>query len=266
MALGTHDDYCSFTKAVEHLGDRWSLLIVRELAMAGPQGFNALATGLPGHISRSVLTDKLHKLEDLGLISRQARSGRTEPYRLTSAGEALIPTLLSLRDWAEAWMPDDPAMVERDPEIIWGWLANRIDPVGLPVRQTIVAITMRREEERRSWIVLQKGIEPYGCLEDPLLDEDRYVYVEAGLAVLLSLARGHRSWRMPSQMDQCTSSAILTSWLLCRIGSSMTHPPQARCQAPCRKLVSPHSPDDDARRARAEIDEHGAAWVQMRPR
>ena len=195
MGLGTHDDYCSFTKAVEHLGDRWSFLIVRELVMAGPQGFNALATGLPGHISRSVLTDKLHKLEDLGLISRQARSGRTEPYRLTSAGEALVPTLLSLRDWAEAWMPDDPAMVERDPEIIWGWLANRIDPARLPIRQAIIAITMRREDERRSWIVLQKGIEPYGCLEDPLLDEDRYVYVEAGLAVLLSLARGHRSWR-----------------------------------------------------------------------
>ena len=40
--------YCSYTKAIEHLGDRWSLLIVRELGMFGPQGFNDLATGLPG--------------------------------------------------------------------------------------------------------------------------------------------------------------------------------------------------------------------------
>ena len=195
MGPGVQDDYCSFTKAVEHLGDRWSFLIVRELVMAGPQGFNALATGLPGHISRSVLSDKLHKLEDLGLISRQTRSGRTEPYRLTSAGEALVPTLLALRDWAEAWMPDDPAMVERDPEIIWGWLAKRIDTALLPDRQAIVEITMRHQVERRSWMVLQQGVEPYGCLEDPLLDESRYVYVEAGLAVLSSLARGRRSWR-----------------------------------------------------------------------
>ena len=195
MGRSTHDDYCSFTKAVEHLGDRWSFLIVRELVMAGPQGFNALATGLPGHISRSVLTDKLHKLEDLGIISRQARSGRTEPYQLTSAGEALVPTLLSLRVWANTWMPDDPAMAERDPEIIWGWLGKRIDRARLPARQAIVEVTMRRQDKRRSWFVLQKGMEPYGCLEDPLLDDGRYVYVEAGLPVLLSLARGHRSWR-----------------------------------------------------------------------
>ena len=56
------DDYCSFTKAVEHLGDRWSLLIVRELAIHGSLGFNALADTLPS-ISRSVLARRLRKLE-----------------------------------------------------------------------------------------------------------------------------------------------------------------------------------------------------------
>ncbi len=63
MGSSEKTEYCAFTKAVEHLGDRWSLLIVRELALFGPQGFNTLATGLPGHVSRSVLTDKLRKLE-----------------------------------------------------------------------------------------------------------------------------------------------------------------------------------------------------------
>ena len=62
--------YCSFTKAIEHLGDRWSLLIVRELGMFGPQGFNDLVSGLPGRISRSVLADRLRRLETLGLVSR----------------------------------------------------------------------------------------------------------------------------------------------------------------------------------------------------
>src|SRR5688572_3754909 len=51
-------EYCSYTKAVEFLGDRWCLLIVRDLAMFGPRGFNELATGLPGHISRSTLIDR----------------------------------------------------------------------------------------------------------------------------------------------------------------------------------------------------------------
>ena len=63
--------YCSYTKAIEHLGDRWSLLIVRELGTFGPQGFNDLVTGLPGRISRSVLADRLRRLETLGLVSPQ---------------------------------------------------------------------------------------------------------------------------------------------------------------------------------------------------
>jgi len=47
MGSSASNDYCAFTKAVEHLGDRWSLLIVRELFMFGPQGFSTLAAGLP---------------------------------------------------------------------------------------------------------------------------------------------------------------------------------------------------------------------------
>ncbi len=49
-------------------------------------------------------------------------------------------------------------------------------------------------KEHRCWLVLERGIEPYGCFVDPLLDESRYVYVEAGLTVMLALARGRRSW------------------------------------------------------------------------
>ena len=56
----------------------------------------------------------------------------------------------------------------------------------------IVELRMRHEDGLRSWLVLEAGVEPYGCLEDPLLDESRYVYVEAGLPVLMSVARGRR--------------------------------------------------------------------------
>ena len=62
MGSSDPDDYCPFTKAIEHLGDRWSLLILRQLGAVGPLGFNALATGIPGRISRSVLLDRLRRL------------------------------------------------------------------------------------------------------------------------------------------------------------------------------------------------------------
>jgi DNA-binding HxlR family transcriptional regulator len=124
------NDYCSFSKAIEHLGDRWSLPILGQLVVFGqPMGFNDFANGLPGHISRSVLADKLRKLEELGLISRG--HGRYDPYRLTAVGNALAPTILSLRGWAEAWLPEDPALVERDPDVVLAWLAQRVDATRL---------------------------------------------------------------------------------------------------------------------------------------
>ncbi len=182
--------YCSFTKAIEHLGDRWNLFILRELAVFGPQGFNDLVAGLPGRISRSVLADRLHKLENLGLVAHTGGA----PYRLTAAGAGLVPTILSLRGWAETWLPDDPDLVERDPDVVLAWLAQRATPGRLPHRPVVIEFTTHHRHEHRWWLVLQRDAEPYGCLRDPLLDETRYVYVRSAITTLLALGRGRRDW------------------------------------------------------------------------
>jgi DNA-binding HxlR family transcriptional regulator len=190
VGSGEFIGYCSFTKAIEHLGDRWSLFILYSLSMAGPQGFNELATGLPGRISRSVLADRLRRLEHLGLIAH----ADGEPYRLTTAGHGLIPMFLSLREWAETWLPDDPDLVEREPDVVLAWLAQRVDRDRLPDRPVVIEITTHHRHDHRWWLVLQQGKEPYGCLRDPLLDETRYVYVRAAITTLLALARGGHDW------------------------------------------------------------------------
>jgi DNA-binding HxlR family transcriptional regulator len=195
MGSSTQTDYCAFTKAVEHLGDRWSLLIVRELARFGPQGFNGLATGLPGRVSRSVLAAKLRKLEEIGLLARDPSvPGRSAPYCLTPAGEQLVPTLMSLWDWAEHWVPEDPAVAARDPSVILWWLRHRVDPAAAPSQQVAIEIDMREARPERTWLLLARGAEPNVCLEDPMLGDDRYVYVEGGAEGLLSVARGQRTW------------------------------------------------------------------------
>ena len=195
MGSSAKTEYCSFTKAVEHLGDRWSFLIVRELAMFGPQGFNTLATGLPGHVSRSVLADKLRKLEEIGLVARDPSTGsRSLPYSLTPAGEQLMPTLKSLWQWAEKWVPEDPAMAQRDPTFILWWLRHRVDMRTAPERQVALEIAMRGNDADRSWLLLARSTEPTLCLEDPLIGPERYVYVEADAADLYPIARGLRSW------------------------------------------------------------------------
>jgi DNA-binding HxlR family transcriptional regulator len=189
-------EYCTFTKAVEHLGDRWSLLIVRDLALQGPLGFNAIADGLPG-ISRSVLARRLRKLEALGLIARDP-SGRTSipPYCLAPAGERLRPVVMSLRLWAERWVPEDPAFAEHDPEVIVWWLIQRIDPAATPEGKTVLALNIAGLRAKRSWLVLERGLSPSVCEEDPRLPLERYVYVhaDADAAALLPLARGLGDW------------------------------------------------------------------------
>ncbi len=195
MPMSTDTEYCAFTKAVEHLGDRWSLLIVREIARFGPRGFNALATGLPGKVSRSVLAAKLRKLEEIGLLARDPSDrGRSAPYLLTPAGEQLMPTLKSLWAWAEHWVPEDPAMAQRDPSVILWWLRQRVDRARLPEQQVAIELEMRVPGGERTWLLLARNAEPNLCLEDPLIGEERYVYVGADATDLFAVARGRRSW------------------------------------------------------------------------
>lgn len=195
MGSSATNDYCAFTKAVEHLGDRWSLLIVRELVIYGPQGFSTLASGLPGHVSRSVLADKLRKLEELGLVAHDpVDEGRKAAYRLTPAGDQLEPVLRSLWGWAEKWVPEDPAMAARDPDIINWWLTNRVDRSALPEREVVLDIDLRGTRAMHCWLVLHPNADPTLCIEDPLLDENRYLYVEAEADGLYPVARGLRGW------------------------------------------------------------------------
>ena len=160
-------EYCPYTKAAEYLGDRWVLLIVRGLAVFGPQGFNALAAALPG-VSRSVLARRLRALEALGLIARAAAGrGHPAPYRLAPAGEQLVPTLLALHRWAERWVPEDSALARRDPAVLTWWLAQRVDPGAVPAGPVVLAFDIRGPRPQRVWLVLERGAPPSGCLEDP---------------------------------------------------------------------------------------------------
>jgi DNA-binding HxlR family transcriptional regulator len=192
--MGADGDYCSFTKAVEHLGDRWSLVILRDLLQHGTMGFNALAAGLPG-ISRSVLAARLRKLEELGLIARDRSSRAGVPgYCLTPAGLELQPIMRGLWTWSKRWVPEDPVWAERDPDIIMAWLGHRVDRRAIPEGRIVVEFDIQGTRAKRGWLVLEPEIEPALCIEDPCLAVERYVFVEADAAAIYPIARGLRGW------------------------------------------------------------------------
>lgn len=187
-------DYCHFTKAIEHLGDRWSLQIVRQLILLGPQGFNALRAGLPG-IARSVLVDRLRRLEELGLVTRvPALSGRVGRYWVTPAGDQLKPVMIALVEWAKRWDPDNPAAAARDPDLVVWLLSHRASVSDLPGDQVVVALDIRGTRAGQFWLVLERGVGSSICISDPCLTEARYVHVEADAADIYPIARGQRRW------------------------------------------------------------------------
>ncbi|MYW17730.1 transcriptional regulator [Streptomyces sp. SID2955] len=97
----SYDQYCSAARALDRVGDRWALLIVREL-LAGPRRYTDLHADLPG-VSTDVLASRLKGMERDGLTTRRRLPppGAAYVYELTARGRELLPVLQALGRWGE---------------------------------------------------------------------------------------------------------------------------------------------------------------------
>lgn len=100
---------CSIAAALGIVGERWSLLAIREMGY-GVHRFARIAayTGA----SRDMLADRLRKLEEAGLVERRQYSDHPPrfEYHLTEAGHELFPVLIALQEWGDKWAVDEPAV------------------------------------------------------------------------------------------------------------------------------------------------------------
>jgi DNA-binding HxlR family transcriptional regulator len=105
--MRSYGQYCSVAKALDVVGDRWTLLIIRELLLQGPCRYTDLRNGLPG-IATNLLADRLHELEAAGLVSREeaAPPVATTLFQLTEAGVGLEPSLEALGAWGIRYMAE----------------------------------------------------------------------------------------------------------------------------------------------------------------
>jgi DNA-binding HxlR family transcriptional regulator len=103
----SYGQYCAVAKALDVVGDRWTLLIVRELMLQDGCRYTDLVHGLPG-IATNLLTDRLRELEESGVVRREAAPPpvATTLYRLTGAGRELNDVLLALGRWGTRFMAD----------------------------------------------------------------------------------------------------------------------------------------------------------------
>ncbi|MGE0221728.1 MAG: winged helix-turn-helix transcriptional regulator [Acetobacteraceae bacterium] len=105
-----YDDACAAAHALDLVGDRWALLVMRELMM-GPKRFSDLREGLPG-ISANVLTQRLEELEVVGVLTRHRLPPPTsaQVYELTAWGYEAEPVLQALGRWAARSPAHDPTL------------------------------------------------------------------------------------------------------------------------------------------------------------
>jgi DNA-binding HxlR family transcriptional regulator len=105
--MKTYGQYCSVAKALDVVGDRWTLLVIRELIQQGPCRYTDLRNGLPG-IATNLLADRLRELEEAGLVRREEAPPPVAAtlFSLTEAGAGLEPALRAIGEWGLRYMTE----------------------------------------------------------------------------------------------------------------------------------------------------------------
>jgi DNA-binding HxlR family transcriptional regulator len=177
-----YGQFCAVARALEAVGERWTLLIVREL-MLGASSFSDIRHGLP-RIPRATLSARLRALRAAGIV---------DGYRLTEAGAALAPVVRELARWAVA--TESAALTEDDLDtaaLTWD-IQRRIDTSALPERTVVIAIefTDGTETDRKYWLHLSRASVNL-CRQDTGAPVDVWLTTPAGAATRWWL--GHLSW------------------------------------------------------------------------
>jgi len=187
--VASRDEYCPVYRSLDLVGDRWSLLIVREI-VRGVTRFNELERSLPG-ISRSTLSQRLRHLEREGVVERHAEDdGHGVAYAVTEAGGELMRVVLALSDWGVRWFIPKARPSEIDPDGLMVWISRHVVLHALPSRRVVVRFDLHGRTRRLFWLVLRTG-DASLCPEHPGFDED--VFVEARPADLYGVFVGRTS-------------------------------------------------------------------------
>jgi DNA-binding HxlR family transcriptional regulator len=224
-----YGQYCPLAKGAEVFAERWTPLILREL-LRGSTTFNDLHRGVP-RMSRSLLSNRLKKLEDCGVLERHLKSAGTG-YRLTPAGRELGPVVTQLGTWAQRWYRSTLRGAELDVGVLMWDIRCTVNAKALPAIRTVVQFIFSdlRASSRAWWLVNEVG-EVDLCPVDP--------GDEPGLQICTTLQTMTRVW-----MGDLSIDAVLRSGALTILGP---HDLRRRLRSWLR--LSPYAPVADARRA-----------------
>lgn len=187
-----YGQFCPIAKSLELLGEKWTLLILREMHM-GASRFNEFQRGL-SLISPTILTKRLQELADAELIVRKKIPGqRGNEYFLTQAGKETLPMLKLIGEWGMRWARGDVRDTDMDVELLMLYLQRSIKTEMLPGNSSVIQFKFTDLEKLNNWWLLVKGCEVDICLEDPGKDVD--VYLTTDLKTMISCWMGDETYK-----------------------------------------------------------------------
>jgi len=169
-----YGQFCPVAKATELIGERWTILIIRELVL-GTHRFSDFQRAL-SRISPSLLTKRLKELEKAGIIVRKAQQGRRGyQYFLTPAGRQLSPIIEHLATWGMRWARGQLTNKELDVEFLMCEIQRRLDTGELPDGETVLCFIFEELTRFKSWwiVVGDNGVDL--CTKNPGKDVDLYI-------------------------------------------------------------------------------------------
>jgi len=194
-----YGQYCPVARAAEILADRWTVLIVREL-LADINHFNELERGLPG-MSRTLLTERLRRLERTGVLERRATSrGKPTEYRLTAAGRELQKIVDLFGEWGARWAFGDPRPNELDPIILLWWMRRRVAREHIARRRVVIEFNFRGAPRQKYWLLIEPT-DVSVCLKDPGFEID--------IIVTADIVTFYRVWLGRSTMAEALRRSLV---------------------------------------------------------
>lgn len=184
--VSRYGQFCAVARALEILGERWTLLIARELLL-GASTFTDIRRGLP-RIPKATLSARLRALRVAGIVAAEAGG-----YRLTEAGLGLAPVVRELARWAT--VTDAAALSEDDLDtaaLTWD-MQRRVDTAAVPERAIVLAIEFvdRPAADRHFWLHLSRASVNL-CREDTAAPVDLWLATPTRAATRWWL--GQLSW------------------------------------------------------------------------
>ena len=172
--MSTYGQFCPVAKASDIIGERWTVLILRELLL-GTTRFNDFQRAL-SRISPTLLSKRLKELEKKGLIVRKRTPGQERhEYQLTACGRELEPIIEHLAVWGMRWARGQMTDSELDVEFLMWDMQRRLQTDHLPNGETVLCFAFDELDKFKTWWLVACGGEVDLCTESPGKDVDLYI-------------------------------------------------------------------------------------------